>query len=105
MFLYPFFCLKARVLAVLDWELSTTGQPLTDLAYFLMPHYCPSHLNIITVLGGVTVTKGGSSLLCLLCFPLFQTFHSDFHLVAHNRWPLTQGEEGITRNYSFFKEI
>uniref|UniRef100_A0AAR2IQ75 Acyl-CoA dehydrogenase family member 11 n=1 Tax=Pygocentrus nattereri TaxID=42514 RepID=A0AAR2IQ75_PYGNA len=35
---------EARVLAVLDWELSTTGQPTADLAYFLMPHYCPSHL-------------------------------------------------------------
>uniref|UniRef100_A0A4W4EWL5 Acyl-CoA dehydrogenase family member 11 n=1 Tax=Electrophorus electricus TaxID=8005 RepID=A0A4W4EWL5_ELEEL len=30
---------EARVLAVLDWELSTTGQPTADLAYFLMPHY------------------------------------------------------------------
>uniref|UniRef100_A0A8C2H4T3 Acyl-CoA dehydrogenase family member 11 n=1 Tax=Cyprinus carpio TaxID=7962 RepID=A0A8C2H4T3_CYPCA len=28
--------LQARVLAVLDWELSTTGQPLADLAYFLI---------------------------------------------------------------------
>uniref|UniRef100_A0A8C1WAL5 Acyl-CoA dehydrogenase family member 11 n=1 Tax=Cyprinus carpio TaxID=7962 RepID=A0A8C1WAL5_CYPCA len=27
---------EARVLAVLDWELSTTGQPLADLAYFLI---------------------------------------------------------------------
>uniref|UniRef100_A0A665X8D8 Acyl-CoA dehydrogenase family member 11 n=1 Tax=Echeneis naucrates TaxID=173247 RepID=A0A665X8D8_ECHNA len=32
---------EARVIAVLDWELSTTGQPLADLAYFLMPHYWP----------------------------------------------------------------
>uniref|UniRef100_A0AAQ6A8R5 Acyl-CoA dehydrogenase family member 11 n=1 Tax=Amphiprion ocellaris TaxID=80972 RepID=A0AAQ6A8R5_AMPOC len=30
---------EARVIAVLDWELSTTGQPLADLAYFLMPFY------------------------------------------------------------------
>uniref|UniRef100_A0A8B9HPP0 Acyl-CoA dehydrogenase family member 11 n=1 Tax=Astyanax mexicanus TaxID=7994 RepID=A0A8B9HPP0_ASTMX len=30
---------EARVVAVLDWELSTTGQPIADLAYFLMPHY------------------------------------------------------------------
>ncbi|XP_012708597.2 acyl-CoA dehydrogenase family member 11 [Fundulus heteroclitus] len=28
---------EARVIAVLDWELSTTGDPLTDLAYFLTP--------------------------------------------------------------------
>ncbi|GAA6079223.1 acyl-CoA dehydrogenase family member 11 isoform X1, partial [Tachysurus ichikawai] len=45
---------EAQVLAVLDWELSTIGQPLADLTYFLMPHYCPSHLNMISFLGGVT---------------------------------------------------
>ncbi|XP_062841210.1 acyl-CoA dehydrogenase family member 11 [Trichomycterus rosablanca] len=49
---------EARVLAVLDWELSTTGHPLADLAYFLMPHYCPSSLNISSVLGGVTGIEG-----------------------------------------------
>uniref|UniRef100_A0A671WIW9 Acyl-CoA dehydrogenase family member 11 n=1 Tax=Sparus aurata TaxID=8175 RepID=A0A671WIW9_SPAAU len=38
---------EARVIAVLDWELSTTGQPLADFAYFLMPHYWPSNLNVI----------------------------------------------------------
>lgn len=57
-FMVFFFGLQAKVLAVLDWELSTTGQPLADLAYFLMPNYCPSHLNITTVLGGVTGIDG-----------------------------------------------
>uniref|UniRef100_A0A8C2CXT2 Acyl-CoA dehydrogenase family member 11 n=1 Tax=Cyprinus carpio TaxID=7962 RepID=A0A8C2CXT2_CYPCA len=42
--------LQARVLAVLDWELSTTGQPLADLAYFLMPHYWPSHYKVISTM-------------------------------------------------------
>uniref|UniRef100_A0A9J8BX08 Acyl-CoA dehydrogenase family member 11 n=1 Tax=Cyprinus carpio carpio TaxID=630221 RepID=A0A9J8BX08_CYPCA len=42
---------EARVLAVLDWELSTTGQPLADLAYFLMPHYWPSHYKVISTMG------------------------------------------------------
>lgn len=28
----------ARVIAVLDWELSTIGHPLADLGYFLMPY-------------------------------------------------------------------
>lgn len=32
---------ETRVIAVLDWELSTTGHPLADLAYFLMNHYWP----------------------------------------------------------------
>uniref|UniRef100_A0A8C2CXU1 Acyl-CoA dehydrogenase family member 11 n=1 Tax=Cyprinus carpio TaxID=7962 RepID=A0A8C2CXU1_CYPCA len=49
---------RARVLAVLDWELSTTGQPLADLAYFLMPHYWPSHYKVISTMGGVTGVKG-----------------------------------------------
>uniref|UniRef100_A0A671KBB8 Acyl-CoA dehydrogenase family member 11 n=1 Tax=Sinocyclocheilus anshuiensis TaxID=1608454 RepID=A0A671KBB8_9TELE len=49
---------EARVLAVLDWELSTTGQPIADLAYFLMPHYWPSHYKVISTMGGVTGVKG-----------------------------------------------
>uniref|UniRef100_A0A4W4EVW7 Acyl-CoA dehydrogenase family member 11 n=1 Tax=Electrophorus electricus TaxID=8005 RepID=A0A4W4EVW7_ELEEL len=49
---------EARVLAVLDWELSTTGQPTADLAYFLMPHYCPSHIGVISTLGGVSGIEG-----------------------------------------------
>lgn len=36
--------MQTRVIAVLDWELSTTGQPLADLAYFLMNHYWPVDL-------------------------------------------------------------
>ena len=30
-----------RVIAVLDWELSTIGDPYSDLAYNLLPHYTP----------------------------------------------------------------
>uniref|UniRef100_A0A3Q3L694 Acyl-CoA dehydrogenase family member 11 n=1 Tax=Mastacembelus armatus TaxID=205130 RepID=A0A3Q3L694_9TELE len=40
---------EARVIAVLDWELSTTGHPLADLAYFLMPHFWPINLNIVSI--------------------------------------------------------
>ena len=31
-----------RVLAVLDWELSTLGHPFADLAYSCMPYHLPS---------------------------------------------------------------
>lgn len=31
-----------RVIAVLDWELSTLGDPLSDLSYMCMMHYFPS---------------------------------------------------------------
>lgn len=36
------FFLKARVLAVLDWELSTVGHPLADLAYATMFYFWPT---------------------------------------------------------------
>ena len=45
-------------MAVLDWELSTTGQPLADLVYFLMPHYWPSSMNIISTLGSLKGIEG-----------------------------------------------
>lgn len=32
----------SRVLAVLDWELSTLGDPLADLAYNCLPYHLPS---------------------------------------------------------------
>ena len=32
----------SRVLAVLDWELSTLGDPLADLAYNCMPYHLPA---------------------------------------------------------------
>uniref|UniRef100_A0A8K9XCV0 Acyl-CoA dehydrogenase family member 11 n=1 Tax=Oncorhynchus mykiss TaxID=8022 RepID=A0A8K9XCV0_ONCMY len=44
---------EARVVAVLDWELSTTGQPMADLAYFLMPNYLPSSLSLLSCMGSL----------------------------------------------------
>ncbi|KAK5615549.1 acyl-CoA dehydrogenase member 11 [Crenichthys baileyi] len=49
---------EARVIALLDWELSTTGNPLADLAYFLMPLYWPADLNITSSIGSLKGIEG-----------------------------------------------
>ena len=46
------------MIAVLDWELSTTGQPLADLAYYLMPHYWPSSISILSTMGSIKGIEG-----------------------------------------------
>lgn len=38
---------KAEVLAVLDWELSTLGDPFADVAYSCLVHYVPSSFPIL----------------------------------------------------------
>lgn len=61
---------EARVIAVLDWELSTTGQPLADLAYLLMPHYWPRQLSLLSTmgsLGGVEGIPSPEDLISIYC--------------------------------------
>ncbi|KAL7373861.1 hypothetical protein ABVT39_016201 [Epinephelus coioides] len=49
---------ETRVIAVLDWELSTTGQPLADFAYFLMPHYWPAYIKLTSTMGSLQGIEG-----------------------------------------------
>uniref|UniRef100_A0A3P9HS28 Acyl-CoA dehydrogenase family member 11 n=1 Tax=Oryzias latipes TaxID=8090 RepID=A0A3P9HS28_ORYLA len=61
---------EARVIAVLDWELSTTGNPLVDLAYFLMPHYIPTNFsigNIINTFNGIEGIPAAADLISIYC--------------------------------------
>ncbi|KAG8009508.1 Acyl-CoA dehydrogenase family member 11, partial [Nibea albiflora] len=62
---------EARVIAVLDWELSTTGQPLADLAYFLMHHYWPASFSILGTMGSLKGIEGSipsvSDLISIYC--------------------------------------
>lgn len=38
---------KPEVIAVLDWELSTLGDPLSDLAYSCLPHHLPPDFPVL----------------------------------------------------------
>ncbi|AOR75478.1 phosphotransferase [Novosphingobium resinovorum] len=48
---------EPRVLAVLDWELSTLGHPLADFAYNAMMYHMPPH--IVAGLGGADIAALG----------------------------------------------
>uniref|UniRef100_A0A673YKF3 Acyl-CoA dehydrogenase family member 11 n=1 Tax=Salmo trutta TaxID=8032 RepID=A0A673YKF3_SALTR len=58
---------EARVVAVLDWELSTTGQPMADLAYFLMPNYFPSSLSRLSCMGSLRGIPSPEDLISIYC--------------------------------------
>lgn len=50
---------EPRVIAVLDWELSTLGHPLGDFAYHLLPWLVPSMGTKISNLGGLDLAALG----------------------------------------------
>ncbi|XP_006099094.1 acyl-CoA dehydrogenase family member 10 isoform X1 [Myotis lucifugus] len=50
---------KTEVLAVFDWELSTLGDPLSDVAYSCMAHYLPPSFPILRGLRDCDLTQLG----------------------------------------------
>uniref|UniRef100_A0A8C4TYP4 Acyl-CoA dehydrogenase family member 11 n=1 Tax=Falco tinnunculus TaxID=100819 RepID=A0A8C4TYP4_FALTI len=57
---------KARVLAVLDWELSTAGHPLADLAYACLFYFWPTSTKDL-VQGTVLETPSLEELVSIYC--------------------------------------
>jgi len=59
------------IAAVLDWELSTLGDPLADLAYLCIPYHLPPGIPGVTGLGGLDIARLGvpdeASLLAAYC--------------------------------------
>jgi hypothetical protein len=53
-----------RILAVLDWELTTVGDPLGDLAYSCLGHYIPAtgFLKRLSLLGRDNSFSGGGDI-------------------------------------------
>ncbi|MBN3281946.1 ACD10 dehydrogenase, partial [Polyodon spathula] len=50
---------KLEVLAVLDWELSTLGDPISDLAYSCLAHYLHPDFPVLKGLSGCNLTELG----------------------------------------------
>ncbi|KAF5929298.1 hypothetical protein HPG69_019319 [Diceros bicornis minor] len=50
---------KTEVLAVLDWELSTLGDPLADVAFSCLAHYLPSSFPMLRGLSDCDLTQLG----------------------------------------------
>ena len=93
---------EPRVLAVLDWELSTLGHPLADFAYHAMMYHMPPH--IVAGLAGADLTAlnipSEDAYVAAYCKRVGRSFipHYDFYL-AFNFFRLAAIFHGIKGRY------
>jgi aminoglycoside phosphotransferase (APT) family kinase protein len=50
---------EPRVVAVLDWELSTLGHPLSDLSWCVRPYHCPPGIEGVLSFQGIDLDASG----------------------------------------------
>lgn len=50
---------EPRVVAVLDWELSTLGHPLSDLSWCVRPYHCPAGIEGVLSFNGIDFKSYG----------------------------------------------
>ncbi|MCQ2031708.1 phosphotransferase [Stutzerimonas zhaodongensis] len=91
---------EARVAAILDWELSTVGHPLADLAYFCLPYHLPAGIEGLRGLVGIDLKAQGipseQELLARYCQQSGRAAIDDWHVfVAFSLFRLAAILQGV----------
>ena len=80
-----------RILSVLDWELSTLGDPLMDVAYSAMPYHMPANLQYLSGLATLNLPQLG--------IPPESNYLQAYIRESHRHGPIP------TEQYAFFSAL